>query len=260
MSARDAGFLLGVPIDRKSLQAATADAMSAINGADCFVTFACANAHSLEVAQRDLEFKSALRNSSLVVADGAGVTVMARIAGVRVGPRITGHDYYCAILNALQERGTGKVFFFGSSRQVLKLISERFAREFSSLQLCGVLSPPFGEWSPEDNAAMVATINASKPDVLWVGMTAPKQEKWVAANRAELAVPVVGSVGAVFDFYAGTASRAPRWMGKAGLEWLYRLGREPRRLWRRYLISSLKFVGLVIWRHVFGFVGNSRGR
>lgn len=91
-------------------------------------------------------------------------------------------------------------------------------------------------------------------------MTAPKQEKWVAANRAELAVPVVGSVGAVFDFYAGTVTRAPRWMGKAGLEWLYRLSREPGRLWRRYLVSSPKFVGLVVWRHVFGVAGNSRDR
>ena len=253
MIPRDAGLLLGVPLDRKSLQAATADAMSAIKGKTFSITFACANAHTLEVAERDAEFKLALCSSDLVVADGVGVTVMARIARVPVGPRITGYDYFCAIMNALQARGNGRVFFFGSSQKVLDLISERFARDFSSLQLCGVLSPPFGEWSQAENVAMIAAINAAQPDVLWVGMTAPKQEKWVAASRGKLTVPVIGSIGAVFDFYAGTSPRAPRWMRNAGLEWLYRLLTEPRRLWRRYLVSSPKFVGLVVWRHVLGF-------
>jgi N-acetylglucosaminyldiphosphoundecaprenol N-acetyl-beta-D-mannosaminyltransferase len=252
MTGRDAGVLLGVPVDRKSLERATLDAISAINGTGCCVVFACANAHALEVAQRDLEYKSALRTSELVVADGAGVTLMARIAGVRVGPRITGHDYFVAVMNALQHRGAGRVFFFGSSREVLELIATRFHRDFPALQLCGTLSPPFGDWGMDQNTAMVREINGARPDVLWIGMTAPKQEKWVAANRRHLCVPVIGSIGAVFDFYAGTVSRAPQWIRRLGFEWLYRLAKEPRRLWRRYLVSSPKFIALVIWHHLLG--------
>jgi len=252
MTGRDAGVLLGVPVDRKSLERATCDAIDAVDGTGPRVIFACANAHALEVAQRDVVYKSALRSSDLVVADGAGVTWMARIAKVRVGPRITGHDYFLAVLNELQHRGNGRVFFFGSSRKVLDLIASRLRRDFPAVQLCGTLSPPFGEWGADEDSAMVAEINAARPDVLWVGMTAPKQEKWVVANRHRLRAPVIGSIGAVFDFYAGTLSRAPAWIRRLGFEWLYRLAKEPRRLWRRYLVSSPRFVVLVIWRHVLG--------
>ena len=124
------------------------------------------------------------------------------------------------------------------------------ADEFPEIEVCGTLSPPYRSWTSEENKAMIAKVNAARPDVLWVGMTAPKQEKWVAANRNQLDVPVVGSVGAVFDFFAGTNPRAPQWMCKLGLEWVYRLIREPRRMWRRTVISAPKFVVLVLWHHV----------
>lgn len=249
---RDAGTLLGVPIDRKSLEVAVADSMTAIEREGEQIIFACANPHSLVVAQDDPEFKSALMRANLVVADGVGVTMMAKYAKEQVGPRIAGHDYFMAILKALESRGTGRVFFFGSSQRVLDLISEKFKRDFPSLTLCGTISPPFGAWSEAENAAMIASINAAGPDVLWVGMTAPKQEKWVETNRHQLDVPVIGSIGAVFDFYAGTYSRAPAWMCNLGIEWVYRLLKEPRRMFRRNFVSSPKFVALVVWRHIFG--------
>jgi len=252
MSARDAGILLDVPIDRKSLDAATGEALAAIGGRRPSVIFACANPHSLVTAQIDQAFKSVLNNADLVVADGVGVTIMARFAGVKVGPRITGDEYFFSLMKALHERGPAKVYFFGSSDKVLNLISERMQREFPRLKLCGTLSPPFRPWSTEEDAAMVASINDADPDVLWVGMTAPKQEKWVEANRYHLHAPVIASIGAVFDFYAGLNPRAPRWVCTLGLEWLYRLLREPRRMWRRTFVSAPKFVALVIWRHVLG--------
>jgi N-acetylglucosaminyldiphosphoundecaprenol N-acetyl-beta-D-mannosaminyltransferase len=99
---------------------------------------------------------------------------------------------------------------------------------------------------------MVASINDADPDLLWVGMTAPKQEKWVEENRHRLHAAVIASIGAVFDFYAGVNPRAPQWMCKLGIEWLHRLVREPRRMWRRTFISAPKFVALVIWRHLLG--------
>lgn len=252
MGARDACVLLSIPIDRKSLSVATAESLQAIDQRMSQRVFACANPHSLLVAQGDPSFQSALTNANLVVADGVGVTFMARLVGVEIGPRITGTDYFQAVLNALKQRGGGRVFFFGSSQLVLDLIAKRFERDFPALTLCGTLSPPFGAWTDEENRQMVHVVNDAKPDVLWVGMTAPKQEKWVEENRYNLAVPVIGSIGAVFDFYAGTYARAPQWICRVGLEWAYRFILEPRRMWKRNVVSAPKFVWLVLRRHVLG--------
>jgi len=253
MGARDAGILLDIHINRMSLAEITEEALQAINRKISQRVFVCANPHSLVVAQHDLGFQSALTQADLVVADGVGVSSMARLVGVQIGPRITGTDYFQAVLMALQQRGGGRVFFFGSSQRVLDLISKRFAADFPSLTLCGTLSPPFGPWSDEENRQMVQVINDAKPDVLWVGMTAPKQEKWVEDNRRQLNTPVVGSIGAVLDFYAGTHSRAPQWICHIGLEWAYRFMLEPRRMWRRNFVSAPMFIWLVLRRHVFGF-------
>ena len=252
MGARDAGILLGIPIDRKSLAEITEDALQAINRKISQRVFVCANPHSLVVAQHDIVFQSALTQAGLVVADGIGVSFMARLIGVQIGPRITGTDYFQAVLMALQQRGGGRVFFFGSSRRVLNLVAQRFAADFPSLTLCGTFSPPFGSWSEEENRRMVQVINDAKPDVLWVGMTAPKQEKWVEENRHNLTAPVIGSIGAVFDFYAGTYARAPQWVCRIGLEWAYRFILEPRRMWQRNCVSAPKFFWLVLCRHILG--------
>jgi N-acetylglucosaminyldiphosphoundecaprenol N-acetyl-beta-D-mannosaminyltransferase len=252
MTKRDAGFLLGVHIDRDDLDSIGASSLSAIEGRRSSVVFACANPHSLVVAQSDPSFQFALTQANLVVADGIGVAFMARLVGVQIGPRITGTDYFQAVLEALQQRGGGRVFFFGSSQRVLDLIAKRFASDFPSLIICGMLSPPFRSWSDEENRRMVQVINDAKPDVLWVGMTAPKQEKWVEENRHNLTVPVIGSIGAVFDFYAGTYARAPQWVCRIGLEWAYRFLLEPRRMWQRNCVSAPKFLWLVLSRHVLG--------
>lgn len=252
MKDRNAGMLLGVPIDRRPLFEGIEDAIRAIDKKGEPIVFACANPHSLAVAQRDGAFLSALRGADFVVADGVGVKLMAHIAGIQVGPRITGTDYFEAVLAALERRGGGRVFFFGSSQRVLNLIAKRFAVDYPSLTLCGVLSPPFGAWSDEENRRMVDAINDAKPDVLWVGMTAPKQEKWVEANRHQLNARVIGSIGAVFDFYAGTYLRAPEWICRLGFEWAYRFMLEPRRMWQRNFVSAPKFVWLVLRKHGMG--------
>lgn len=247
---RDAGTLLGIPIDRKSLTDMVQESMYAVDRKITQRVFACANPHSLVVAQQDADFHSALTHADFVVVDGVGASLMARFVGIQIGPRITGTDYFLGVLNALQQRGGGRVFFFGSSQHVLNLIAQRFARDFPSLTLCGALSPPFGTWNEMENHRMVQAINDAQPDVLWVGMTAPKQEKWVEANRRQLTVPIIGSIGAVFDFYAGTYSRAPKWVCDIGLEWAYRFILEPRRMWRRNFVSAPKFVWLVLRHHI----------
>lgn len=251
MANRDAGMVLGIPIDRKSLADVVQESMHAIDRRASQRVFACANPHSLVVAQQDTDFYSALTHADLVVADGVGASVVARWAGIHIGPRITGTDYFQGVLNALERQGSGRVFFFGSSQQVLDRIAKRFANDFPSLTLCGALSPPFGTWSEMENHRMLKVINDAKPDVLWVGMTAPKQEKWVEVNRRQLNAQVIGSIGAVFDFYAGTYSRAPKWICDIGLEWLYRFVLEPRRMWRRNFVSAPKFIWLVLRRHMF---------
>jgi N-acetylglucosaminyldiphosphoundecaprenol N-acetyl-beta-D-mannosaminyltransferase len=252
LEAHGTGTFLDVHIDQMSLAEVTEYALQSINRNISQRVLVCANPHSLVVAQRDGHFLSALMHADHVVADGVGVSFMARLVGVQIGPRITGTDYFYAVLMALQQRGGGRVFFFGSSQRVLDLITQRFARDFPALTLCGVYSPPFGSWTEEQNRRMVQVINDAKPDVLWVGMTAPKQEKWVEENRHNLAVPVIASIGAVFDFYAGTYARAPQWVCRIGLEWAYRFILEPRRMWRRNCVSAPKFLWLVLCRHVLG--------
>lgn len=250
MYTRHVGSLLGVSIDTKPLHALLDDALGAVVRRGPRVIFACANPHSLVTAQQDSFFLRALNHASHVVADGVGVTLMAKMIGVPVGPRITGSDFFYGVMRKLEERGGGRVFFFGSSNRVLDLIKARCARDYPHVTVCGVLSPPYRQWSEEENAAMIQHINDSQPDVLWVGMTAPKQEKWVESNQERLRAPVIGSIGAVFDFYAGTYPRAPEWMCRTGMEWLYRLAKEPQRMWRRNFVSSPLFVLLVLRRHL----------
>jgi len=236
--------LLGVCIGSRTLNEIVSECETAIRDRRESFVFACANPHSLVVARSDPEFREALTKASAVVADGVGCTLAATLAGVSVGPRITGSDYFSAVMTSLN-RTRGRAFFFGSSTEVLAKLAERVGRNFPHIETAS-LSPPYGSWSQEENRVMVGRICEFKPDVLWVAMTAPKQEKWVLANQAQLRVPVIGSIGAVFDYYAGVTRRAPQWICDLGLEWLYRLPREPRRLWRRTMISAPLFLWLVL--------------
>jgi N-acetylglucosaminyldiphosphoundecaprenol N-acetyl-beta-D-mannosaminyltransferase len=236
--------MLGVRIGSRSLEELVAASETAIRKRCEPFVFACANPHSLVVARSDTEFRDALERASAVVADGVGCTWVARLAGISVGPRITGSDFFVSVMTMLDRAG-GRAFFFGSRDEVLRHLIGRAARQFPRVEV-GSLSPPFRPWSDSENDKMIGRINDFGPDVLWVGMTAPKQEKWVASNMSRLRVPVIGSVGAVFDYYAGVTKRAPQWICDMGLEWLYRLPREPKRLWRRTLVSAPKFLLLVM--------------
>jgi N-acetylglucosaminyldiphosphoundecaprenol N-acetyl-beta-D-mannosaminyltransferase len=248
--------LLGIPIGVTSLDDAATDAIRVIESRSRQIVFACANSNAMNVARSDPAFREALLDTDQLVADGVGVSIVARLARKNVGPRIIGHQYYEAIMKKLQQRGHGRVFFFGSSQAVLNLIHQRFITEYPELIFCGAISPPFGEWPGQQNSEFIQMINAATPDVLWVGMTAPKQEKWVFANRRLLDAPVIGSVGAVFDFYAGTVKPSPGWVRRVGLEALYRLAAEPKRLWRRVLVSNVSFLRVGIWSEVLGFGRN----
>lgn len=239
--------LLGVPIGVESLDALLDAAGEAIRKRRSPFTCACANPHSLVVAQQDEMFRLALQSCSAVIADGAGVKLAGRLFVVDVGPRITGMDFFLALMRQLDANG-GKVFFLGSVEPVLARIEARIAKEFPRLRVDS-FSPPFGAWTADVQAEVMRRIRASGADVLWVGMTAPKQEKWIHAHADECGVPVVAAIGAVFDYYAGTVRRAPDWVCSLGFEWLYRLAGEPKRLWRRTVISAPHFAWLLLRHH-----------
>ena len=204
------------------------------------------NAHSYNTAQRDPLFARALLGGDVLIPDGAGVVMAMRwLYGKRIG-RVAGADLFEYEMARLNERG-GTCFFLGSSEAVLARIRERAARDYPRIRVA-TYSPPYKpDFSPEDNEAMVNAVNAARPDLLWIGMTAPKQEKWAYAHFPQLDIRGhAGTIGAVFDFYAGTVKRAPRWWQEHSLEWLYRLLKEPRRMWRRYLVGNVLFLRNVL--------------
>lgn len=243
--------LLGVEIDQAPLEMLVSSAMASIRAELPAQSVACINPHSLMVARSDERFSDALNQADIALPDGVGVTLIGRLLGFAFPERITGFDLFDALMQQLDSKqGGGRVFFLGSTEEVLARIKTKVARAYPNVEVVGTVSPPFGEWEPTAEEQTAAQINATRPDVLWVGMTAPKQEKWVEANRELLDVPVVASIGAVFDFFAETRPRAPSWMIRAGLEWLFRLTIEPKRMWRRNFISTPQFLLAVFRSHV----------
>lgn len=213
--------------------------------------FVCANPHSLQVAMYDRIFELALKNADIICPDGVGVVLASRILGGRITKRVTGSDIFLGLSKELNARGEFSCFFMGSTEAILIQNTERLRKDFPNIRIAGIFSPPFrAEFSDEDDRVMVEAINCAKPDVLWIGMTAPKQEKWIYLNKDKLDVKFIGAIGAVFDFYAGEVKRPASVFRDHGLEWMPRLLREPRRLWRRNLVSAPKFLFQVLRQRV----------
>lgn len=239
------------------------------------------NAHSFNTAKNDKLFAEALTNGDALIPDGVSIVKACRRIKAKSQPkeRIAGWDLFEFEMNKLEECGMRNeecgvnnssldnsqsasadnsklkiqnskfrerpltVMFMGSSQKVLDLIVKRAAKVYPHLKVV-TYSPPYKpEFSDEDNKAIIEAINAADPDLLWIGMTAPKQEKWTYTHWKELNIHChVGTIGAVFDFFAGTVERAPMWWQRHGLEWLYRLLKEPKRMWRRYIIGNALFL------------------
>ena len=202
------------------------------------------NAHSYNTARKDSLFAEALMNGDVLIPDGVSIVKACKWIKAKSQPkeRIAGWDLFSFEMEKLEKKG-GTVMFMGSSQKVLDLIVKRAAEVYPHLKVV-TYSPPYKpEFSDEDNKAIIDAINAANPDLLWIGMTAPKQEKWTYSHWKELDIHChVGTIGAVFDFFAGTVERAPMWWQEHGLEWLYRLMKEPKRMWRRYIIGNALFL------------------
>lgn len=212
------------------------------------------NAHSYNIAQEDQLFADSLSKCDYLLPDGVSILLACKLLRLNDGSmqRCPGWDLFCTEMEKLNKIG-GSVLFMGSSEKVLGLIKEKALVDYPNLQV-HTYSPPFKkEFSDEDNKAIINEINSVNPDLLWIGMTAPKQEKWIYSHWNELDIHChVGSIGAVFDFYAGTVARAPFSWQKYGLEWLYRLLENPRRMWRRYILGNPLFVWNVLKERVIG--------
>lgn len=203
------------------------------------------NAHSFNTVQEDDDFDKALKNSDVLLPDGIGVVwAMRMLTGERIH-KTAGADLFYYEMERVNAKG-GKCFFLGSTDETLHKIRARAAKEYPAIEVYAYSPPYKTQFTKEDNVIMIEKINAVEPDVLFVGMTAPKQEKWAYQHFGQLHVGHVCCIGAVFDFYAGTVKRAPYWMIRIGMEWSYRLLKEPRRLWRRYLIGNMRFVGYIL--------------
>lgn len=202
------------------------------------------NAHSYNTALKDPVFAKALQNGDVLIPDGASIVMACKWLKAKSQPqeRIAGWDLFEFEMQQLNKNG-GKCFFMGSSEKVLALIRQRAAKEYPNI-IIETYSPPYKkEFSNEDNLQIIEAINKANPDLLWIGMTAPKQEKWAYTNWNALNIHChVGTIGAVFDFFAGTMERAPIWWQKHSLEWLYRLIKEPKRMWKRYIIGNTLFL------------------
>lgn len=200
------------------------------------------NAHSYNTAKKDKLFAEALSKGDILIPDGYSIVKACRWLKAKSQPkeRCAGWDLF---VHEMEKNKDGKVMFMGSSEKVLSLIKERAGRDYPEMEVV-TYSPPYKpEFSDEDNRAIIEAINYADPDLLWIGMTAPKQEKWAYSHWNELNIHChCGTIGAVFDFYAGTVKRAPLWWQEHGLEWLYRLLKEPKRMWQRYLIGNTMFI------------------
>jgi len=246
--------VLGYPVAVASLEECIKDILFCIESTERNKKyFVCANPHSIQIAQTDSLFDEALKNADLVVPDGVGVVLASRILQGKIKDRITGSDIFWGLNKRLNTLKGTSYFFLGSTEETLKAIKEKMTVEYPNIRFAGSYSPPYkAEFSSEDSRKMVEAVNAVKPDVLWVGMTAPKQEKWIYQNKDKLDVKFIGAIGAVFDFYVGNVKRSHPVFQKMGLEWLPRLLQEPRRLFKRNFVSSPLFLLRVLQQRCLG--------
>lgn len=201
--------------------------------------------HGVMEALHDEEFGRVLKGASLVVPDGYPLVVLGRRKGYALARRVYGPELMETFCEETARKGH-RHYFYGGAEGVAEELANRFARRFAGMEIAGTHCPPFRALTEEEEREVCEKIRASRADVVWVGLSTPKQERWMARVREALGVPVMVGVGAAFDFHTGRVAQAPRWMREHGMEWFFRLMSEPRRLWRRYLVNGSEFAWLVM--------------
>lgn len=210
----------------------------------------CANVHMVVEAYKDPLFNQVLNNADLVSPDGRPISLAISFFNKIKQERIAGMDLVPCLLQEA-ERRKKSVYFYGSTQEVLLRIVQKIHQDFPNLRIAGTYSPPFRVLSQEEEEAIIQTINEAKPDLLFVSLGCPKQEKWMATHKNTIIACMLG-VGQAFLTYAGLEKRAPKWARDFALEWAYRLYLEPRRLWKRYVVTNSTFLFLMLKRLIAG--------
>jgi N-acetylglucosaminyldiphosphoundecaprenol N-acetyl-beta-D-mannosaminyltransferase len=204
----------------------------------------------LGVYEKQPAYRQAIDHSAVVLPDGIMLVWLSRLFKGGIERRLAGPDFFRRFSEAAHREKLG-YFFLGSTDSTLRKIEERLKNEYPGIKRKGFYAPPFGQWGEEEDERIIRAVNGAGADILWVGLTAPRQEIWLHAHKEKLAVKMAAAIGAGFDFFAGTRKRAPQWMQGAGLEWLYRVLQEPFRMGRRYAANAPAFVKWV-WKGAFG--------
>jgi len=206
--------------------------------------------HGVMESQRDDSLRQIHNAAGLVTPDGMPLVWLSRWRGFRHTTRVYGPDLMLAVCERSIATGY-RHFFYGGHEGVPERLVQRLTKRFPGLAVAGIYSPPFRSMTDDEREDVIRSINEVKPDIVWVGLGTPKQEHWMADHVERLSAAVLIGVGAAFDFHAGLKRQAPQWMQRSGLEWLFRLSSEPRRLWRRYLVNNPLFIWLTLmqmWR------------
>jgi N-acetylglucosaminyldiphosphoundecaprenol N-acetyl-beta-D-mannosaminyltransferase len=247
--ARPQVEILGCAVDRVSLQSATARLAGMIRegGAHQAVVLPVS---SVMYARRHRRFHEICSRASIVLPDGVPLLWAARILGAPIPGRVAGSDLFWA-LSRVAEKERYTCFLLGSRPRVVARLEKVLRRRFPALRVAGSFSPRISPvFSTAENEDIIRRVNATRPDILWVGLGAPRQEQWIDANLGRLETRLAVGVGAAFDMCSGSRRRAPVWLQKAGMEWFYRFLREPRRLFKRYFVVSAPFLPLVLLQRV----------
>ena len=208
--------------------------------------FVCVrDVHGVMRCQDDEELRQIHNQAGLVTPDGMPLVWISRLRGFRHVDRVYGPDLMLAICERSLGQGYSH-FFYGGDKGVAELLKVRLQARCPGLNVVGTYTPPFRPLTEEEDEDIVKRINTLRPDIIWIGLSTPKQEQWMAAHLGRLKAPVMIGVGAAFDFHAGLKRQAPYWMQRSGLEWLFRLVSEPRRLWYRYVVLVPKFLVMLV--------------
>lgn len=244
MALKDVPFcnVLGVKISTLSMDGTVDYLIKNVEGLSG--NYICvANVHTTVMSYDNEKYRDIQNGGAMALPDGAPLSVVARINGYRGAERVAGPDLMGEMFRVSEKRGY-RHYFYGSKSETLALLQQRLKERYPYIEIAGMYSPPFRVLTESENQEIIEKINESTPDFIWVGLGAPKQEQWMAAHQGMLHGVMIG-VGAGFDYLAGNLKRAPKWMQRCSLEWLYRLLQEPGRLLERYLYTNLKFIWLI---------------
>lgn len=203
-----------------------------------------ANGHTTVTAYEDLEYRKIQNSAVLVFPDGEPLSIVSRRRGFKDAQRVTGPDFMGQMFERGRDGDSLRHFFYGGSQATLDKLKEVLEEKYPGIQIAGMYSPPYRELSEEEDRQAIELINQTRPDIVWIGLGAPKQEKWMFAHHGKVQGLMFG-VGAGFDYHAGKLKRAPMWMQRMSLEWVVRLLQDPGRLWKRYLVTNVKFLWFV---------------